>query len=404
MSNTITALNLLLQPQERLDALLSAAFKRFGPRVMDLSYANPHDGPPAEVLAVLRRVATECGGLSLQYTPYGGRTPTRCAVAARLIRDYGLPFHYRDVIMTTGAMAGLNVVFRALFGALDEVIVLTPAWQDYPLYLRNLRIPFRFVPLLPDKHLDVDAIAQSIGPRTRGVLLSQPCCPTGVLYSQDEIVRLATVLSEAEARFGTPIHLVSDEVHRHLVWGEQPFYSPLRSYPRSVSVYSFGKALALQGQRIGYIAVSPRMPEHEEVRAACERSVRLMGFGNPTSMMQHMVCDLVDYQPSLGDLADRHAMVREALGGFGYEVCQGQASFYVYVKSPIPDDFLFCERLAARGVLAVPSTLFHEPGYFRLSLTARLRAIKAAVPVFDQVLDEAATPARGGRQACSSIC
>jgi aspartate aminotransferase len=404
MSNTVTALKPLLQPQERLDGLLSATFKRFGPRVMDLSYANPHDGPPAEVLAVLRRVAGECGGLSLQYTPYGGRTPTRCAVAARLIREYGLPFHYRDIIMTTGAMAGLNIVFRALFGAGDEVIVLTPSWQDYPLYLRNQKIPFRFVPLLPDKHLDVEAIAQAIGPRTRGVLLSQPCCPTGVLYRQDEIERLSGVLSAAEARFESAIYLISDEVHRHLVWSGDSFYSPLRGYPRSVSIYSFGKALALQGQRIGYIAVSPRMPEHEEVRATCEQCVRLMGFGNPTSMMQHMVCDLAEYQPPLGELAARQSMVREALGGFGYDVCQGQASFYVYVKSPIADDFLFCERLAARGVLAVPSTLFHEPGYFRLSLTARLRAIKAALPLFDQVLDTDVTSAPGDAQACSNIC
>src|SRR5688572_16110430 len=141
MSNTISRLRPLLQPQERLDALRSAAFRRFGPRVVDLSYANPHDGPPAEVTAALRRVADACGALSLQYTPCGGLTPTRRAVAARLIREYDLPFEYRDVIMTTGAMSALNIVFRALFGGTDEVIVLTPAWQDYPLYLRNLRIP-----------------------------------------------------------------------------------------------------------------------------------------------------------------------------------------------------------------------------------------------------------------------
>jgi aspartate aminotransferase len=404
MSNTIPLLRPLLHPQERLDALLSATFRRFGPKVMDLSYANPHDGPPAHVMAALRRAAGECGGLSLQYTPCGGRTPTRCAVAARLIREYGLPFHYRDVIMTTGAMAALNIVFRALFGATDEVIVLTPAWQDYPLYLQNLDIPFRFVPLQPDKHLDLEAIAAAIGPRTRGILLSQPCCPTGVLYSEDEIVGLTRRLSDAEAKFRSAIYLISDEVHRHMVWGGQPFFSPLRSYPRSLSIYSFGKALALQGQRIGYIAVSPRMPEHEDVRAACERCVRLMGFGNPTSIMQHMVCDVVDYQPPLDDLAARQALVRDALSGFGYEICPGEASFYVYVTAPIADDFLFCERLAARGVLAVPSTLFHEAGYFRLSLTARLKAIKAALPIFDQVLDDDIPAGTRDEQPCSSSC
>jgi aspartate aminotransferase len=404
MSNSIPALSSLLQPQERLDALLSAAFRQFGPRVMDLSYANPHDGPPAEVLAVLRRVAGECGARSLQYTPSGGRTSTRCAVAARLIREYSLPFHYRDVIMTTGAMSALNIAFRALFGRGDEVIVLTPAWQDYPLYLRNLEIPFRFVPLSPDKHLDIDAIGQAMGARTRGVLLSQPCCPTGVVYSRDEIVGLSRLLSDAESKFHTRIYLISDEVHRHMVWSGQPFFSPLGSYPRSLSIYSFGKALALQGQRIGYIAVSPRMAEHEKVRVACEQCVRLMGFGNPTSLMQHMVCDLVDYQPPLGELAGRQMLVREALSASGYAVCPGQAGFYVYVKSPVPDDFTFCERLASRGVLVVPSTLFHEPGYFRLSLTARLKAVTAALRIFDQILDDRIPSVREDEQSCSTSC
>jgi aspartate aminotransferase len=388
MTNRVTALEPLLQPQERLDRLIAATFRRFGPRLVDLSYANPHDGPPAEVLGVLKRVAGERPGLSLQYTPYGGRTATRCAVAARLIREYGLPFHYRDVIMTTGAMSALNIVFRALFSADDEVIVFTPAWQDYPLYLRNLNIPVRLVPLRDDKHLDLVAIAKAIGPRTRGVLFSHPCCPTGVLYSPDEIRQLSNLLADAEAQFDSAIYMISDEVHRHLVWSGDSFYSPLRSYPRSVSIYSFGKALALQGQRIGYVAVSPRMPQNEEVRAALERCVRSMGFGNPNSLMQCMVCDLLDYQPPLDALADRQRLVRRALTEYGYELCDGQASFYVYAKSPLPDDFRFCELLAARGVLVVPSTLFHESGYIRLSLTARLKAITAALPVFDQVLHD----------------
>ena len=404
MSNTIPRLRRLLQPQERLDALRSAAFKRFGPRVADLSYANPHDGPPAPVIAALKRVAGECGALSLQYSPYGGLTPTRRAVAAGLTGEYDLPFHYRDVVMTTGATSALNIIFRALFDGTDEVIVLTPAWQDYPLYLRNLRIPVRLVPLLPDKHLDLAAIARAVGSRTRGVLLSQPCCPTGLLYTQDEVERLARLLADAEARFDTTITLISDEVHRHMVWSGEPFFSPLRAYPRSLSIYSFGKALALQGQRIGYIAVSPRMAEHEAVRAACEQCVRLMGFGSPTSLMQHVVCELVDYRPPLDELAARQALVRDALGRSGYEICQGQAGFYVYVKSPVPDDFTFCERLAARGVLAVPSTLFHEPGYFRLSLTARLKVIKAALPVFDQVLDDEMPLVPGQEQPCSTSC
>jgi aspartate aminotransferase len=388
MSRTIRTLQPLLDAQERLDRLIAATFRRFGPRIVDLSYANPCDGPSEEVLSILARVTAESKGLSLQYTPIAGRTPPRRAVAAALTRQFGLPFDFRDIILTAGAMPALTIISRALFGPADEVIVLTPAWQDYPLYLRNLNIPIRLVPLRADKHLDLEAIHGALGPATRGVLFSQPCCPTGVVYSREELEALAAVLSGAEACFGAPVYLVSDEVHRDMLWGAHPFHSPLQSYARSVSIYSFGKAFALQGQRIGYIAVSPRMPDLDEVRTTIERCVRLMGFGHPTSIMQRAVSDLIDCEPAVAALARNQTAVRRALTAYGYDVCDGDATFYVYVKSPIEDDFRFAERLASQGVLVVPSTLFHDPGYVRLSLTARPQAIAAAMPVFAASLNE----------------
>ncbi|HSL20190.1 MAG TPA: aminotransferase class I/II-fold pyridoxal phosphate-dependent enzyme [Vicinamibacterales bacterium] len=386
MANTLAALERLLEPQERLERVIAAAFRRFGPRLIDLSYANPCDGPPAAVLDALKRAAGQLTGLSLQYTPYAGRPATRRAVSSALCREYAMSFRADDVILTAGAMPALNVAARALFAPGDEVIVLTPAWQDYPLYLRSLGIRVRFVPVGPNKRLDLHAIAAAIGPATKGILFSQPCCPTGVLYRKDEIDGLSAVLRSAEQVFDTRIYVVSDEVHRHIVWSGRAFYSPVQSHPRTISIYSFGKALSLQGQRIGYIAVSPLMPENADVRARMARCVRLMGYGSPTSLMQRVVCDLLDYVPPLDALAERQARVRRALVSFGYDVCDGDATFYVYVKSPMPDDFTCAERLAAAGVLVVPSTLFHEPGYIRLSLTARTEAIDAALPAFERVM------------------
>lgn len=311
---------------------------------------------------------------------------TRRLVASHLGQEYGLPFTFRDIIMTPGAMAALNVVFRALFGSHDEVIVLTPCWQDYPLYLRNLGIRTRQVRLAEDKHFDLAAISPALRANTRGIIFSQPCCPTGVLYSKNEIEELARLLREAEARFGTRIYLISDEVHRRLLWSGASFHSPLLSYPRSLSIYSFGKALALQGQRIGYVAVSPQMPEHDELRGALERCVRLMGFCAPTSLMQRAICDLLDYQPRLDILAKRQDEARSQLTAYGYEVCKAEATFFIYAKTPISDDFKFAEALASFGVLIVPSALFHESGHFRLSLTARSDSISAGLPAFARVL------------------
>ena len=130
MLHTLNALRPLLSAQERLDRLIADTFRRFGPRTIDLSYANPYDGPSEEVLEILARVTAESTGLSLQYTPIGGRTPARRAVAARLTQQFAQPFEARHIVLTSGAMPALNIVSRALFGSSDEVIVLTPAWQE----------------------------------------------------------------------------------------------------------------------------------------------------------------------------------------------------------------------------------------------------------------------------------
>lgn len=386
--NGISHLQSLLEPQERLDRLIGATIRRFGRKAVDLAYANVYDGPDEEVLRALELSVREDRELAFQYTPYGGRTTTRRLIASDLSQEYGLSFTFRDIIMTPGAMAALNIVVRALFGPGDEVLVLTPCWHDYPLYLSHLNVPISRVPLAEDKHLDLAGIGRALTRRTKGLLFSQPCCPTGVLYRPDEIEELARLLRDAEARFGTRIYLISDEVHRRLVWSRATFHSPLVSYPRSLSIYSFGKALALQGQRIGYVAVSPQMPEHHEIRLAMERCVRLMGFCAPTSLMQHAICRLIDYRPRLDLLALQQAAVRARLEADGYEVCKADATFFVYAKCPVPDDFTFAASLASLGVLVVPSTLYHERGYFRISLTARSAAVTAALPAFARVLQE----------------
>lgn len=375
-----------LIPQERFARLSASAFRRFGRRLIDLSYANPYDGPTDVVRQALEAALSEQRELGFQYTAYGGRPVTRRLVASKLSEDYGLPFDHRDVIMTPGAMAALNVALRALCGRGDEVIVLTPCWLDYPLYLTTLGVGFRFVPHNAQQHLDLGAIEAALNGRTRAILLSQPCCPTGVVYSREELESLAALLSRAERRFGHSLYLISDEVHRHIIWSGCEFHSPLLSYPRSVSIYSFGKALFLQGQRIGYVAVSPNNPERIELRRQLERYVQAMGFCTPTALMQRAICRLLQYQPPLDVIASSQELIRAHLTSCGYEVCAGEATFFIYVKSPIPDDYEFAEHMASFGVLVLPSALFHERGFFRISVTARREGVMAALGLFEQAL------------------
>lgn len=387
MSDALNDLEPLLKPQERFDQLIAATFRRFGRKVVDLSHANAHGGPDARVRRALEHAVWEKGRLVFQYSPYGGRTTVRRLIGSHLGEEYGLPFTFRHIVMTPGAMAALNLVFRACFDMEDEVIVPTPCWHDYPLYLRNLNIRYRLVALREDKHLDLEAIGAAVNENTRGIVLSQPCCPTGVCYSKSELDALARRLREAEEHFGTRIYLIGDEVHRSVDWDGAGVCSPLSSYPRSFSIYSFGKSLLIQGQRIGYIAVSPQMPGAEEMAGTLARWARVMGFCTPTDLMQRAICELLEYRPSWDRLAERQRTMRSALASIGYEVCPAQATFFVYVKSPIADDFRFARMAASWGLLLVPSTLFHESGWFRLSLSGAGHTDEMALDVLGRVLD-----------------
>ena len=370
-----------LAPQARFDNLVDRAFREFGPRLMDLSYANAYDGPEARVVEAIRHALDKTDNLSFQYTPYGGSTITRRLIATQFKARFGIPMNYQDIILTPGAMSALNLAFRGLCDGDDEVLVLTPCWLDYPLYLSHLKIPFRFVPLDAAKHLDLDAIVQAIGQKTRAIIFSTPGCPSGVVLPPAELEGLARVLKDAESRWSRSIYVISDEVHRDLMWGDTSFATTIQFHPRTVVIYSFGKALFLQGQRIGYVAVSPAMEEREEVRTRLRQLVRVMGFCTPTTLMQRVIPEILDYRPPLDEVRERQRMVRTALKEAGFSVCEAEATFFVYAKSPVDDDFLFAEQMAAKGVLILPSSVFHERGYFRISVTAKREFIAAALPL-----------------------
>jgi len=370
----------LLSLQERFEAMRRDALLRKGPALCDLAYANPYDGPDPEVVAAMRAALESERALDLQYTPYGGATITRRLIAQKLSERYGCRFHYRDVILTPGAMAALNILFRAVrgdAGGEGEVVVVTPCWMDYPLYLVQLGLRPVLVPVDGRTlRLDLDRLRDAIGPATRAVVLSQPANPTGIVYSREELADLAALLRALDR----PPLLISDECHRDVRGDDVPLVSPLELYDETCVVYSFGKSLFIQGQRIGYIAVSPRISEGRGAVDLLERTCRMMGFCTPTALMQLAVRRLLGLRPPLlGAIEERRRRAIAALRAAGYQLVAPQATFFMYPRSPDPDDFAFAARLAERGVLVLPSAVFHHPGHFRMSLTATDGSLDSAL-------------------------
>ncbi len=374
------ALENLLASQHRFDELRRKTVLRAGPRLADLAYANAYGKPAAEVVAAIQRALEKAGELGLQYTPYGGATVTRRLVAEHLSKSSGLHFDFRGVVMTPGAMAALNLVFRALreHGP-GEVIVPVPCWLDYPLYLENLGLVARLVPVDPiTLRLDLAAIAAALSPRTVAVLLMQPANPAGLLHSETELRGLADLLRNVPV----PPLLISDECHRDVRFDEHAFVSPASIWPRTCVIHSFGKSLQIQGQRIGYVAVPPALPERMEFIETLEKLCRVMGFCTPTALMQLALGDLLAYTPDWSVLRARRKLALEALREGGYEVVPSDATYFLYPRTPEKDDWAHAERLADAGVLVLPAPMFQHRGHFRIALTCTDGMLDKAAAVF----------------------
>jgi aspartate aminotransferase len=379
---------LLAGPLEHFAALHAATLRSSRAGVIDLSYPNPRFARDDRAFGLLGSLLARISQEDLQYTAFAGGTIVRRRIASALSRRLGLRIGLSGIVLTPGATAALSIAFAVLFQPGDEILVVTPCWMDYHLYLLRLGLKTVEVPSGDGKRLDLPALAAAWGPDTAGVVISQPACPTGVLHSASELDALAGLLREVSASSAKRPILVSDEVHRDQVW-DGALVSPMQAYPDTVSVYSFGKAWSLQGQRTGYLALGPALSRRDELAARVDRAVRSMGFCAPTALMQRLVLEIVDLEPDHGTLRDDQLRLRALLAGLGYEAVPAQATGFVYVRCPPgSDDWGFVRRLARNGVLAMPSELFHEGGYFRLAINVPAgefdevaRRLRAALPV-----------------------
>ena len=369
----------LLRPLEEFETIRRRAV-RLGDRLCDLSYANPYEGVAGSVRDVLRAALGRERSLDLQYSPFGGQTLIRRAVADDLARRQGLDYTFQDIILTPGAMAALHLALRATGAPGDEVVIPVPCWLDYPLYAHALGLtPVQVTLPAPGFELDVAAIERALTPRTAAVLLSNPSNPAGRSYPAEGFTLLASALEAAERRWGRRITLIADETHRDFT-PDGLHADAATAWPATITVYSFGKYHFIQGQRIGYLAVSPRDPSREALALELVRWVRILGFCTPTALMQAAVPDLLQLRHDLGPIEHWRGLLTRELASAGYRVTPADATLFVYVATPDGvDDFEFIRRLAEVGTLALPAPVFHHRGHFRLSLTGGARMLEGGI-------------------------
>jgi aspartate aminotransferase len=361
----------------------------YGPEgVYDLSLGNPVLEPPPEFHRLLLQVAQNPPLGLHRYMPNAGFPESRAAVADYLRRRTGLPFTFEDVVMTCGAGGALNVALKAILDPGDEVLVLAPYFPEYPFYIDNHGGVARIVPTDASFQPDPERIFHALTPRTRAIILNSPNNPTGVVYTPQALEGVAEALRRGEARFGRPIYLLSDEPYSHLVYDGGKAPSPLPFYPRTIVVTSFSKDLSLAGERIGYLAVHPFCPSKGEVVDACIFANRVLGFVNAPALMQFLVRFLLDTPVALEWYQRRRDRLYTALVEMGYRVVKPGGAFYLFPRSPIPDDIAFVQRLQRERVLVVPGSGFGAPAHFRIAYCVEERVIEGALEGLRRVARE----------------
>lgn len=358
------------------------------PGIVDLLFGNPHDMPIPGFAEALERHARP---QDPSWFAYKFDEPYATAVAAEGLRRHtGMPWRDQDIAMTNGGWGAIAVAIRALTEPGDEVIYFDPPWFFYELLIRAAEAKPVTVRLEPPRFSpDPERLAQSITPATRAVLLNTPHNPTGRVLDAAELSAVAAVLAEASARFGRPIYLLSDEAYRETALDGRRAASPAEYYDDTLVLYSYGKQLLAPGQRIGYLALSPRIQDASSIREAVRLAQFVNSYSWPTALMQRALPDIAGLKLDLHALERRRDMLVPALTAMGYEPTSPEGTFYIVAHSPIEDDVAFTAQLADADVFVLPGSTIALPGWFRISLTGSDAMVEASIPRFAAARDAA---------------
>jgi aspartate aminotransferase len=359
--------------------------RRGDPGICDLTFGNPHEMPLDGIVTALRERAIPHDKNWFAYKT--SEEEPQAFLAQRLSRELALPFEPPDIALTAGAFAAIMVAFRLVLDAGDEAVISEPAWFCYePMLLAADAVPRKVKLKAPRFDLDLAAIEAAIGPKTRLVIVNTPHNPTGRIYDDGTLKELAELLERASAKYGHRVFLLSDEPYRRLRFGGRKFTSPASFYPWTLIAYSYGKILLAPGQRLGYLAISPRMPaaERKALQDVMFSTQMALGWCFPNAVMQYAVPDLENLSIDLAALTRRRDLLTATLTKAGYEVLMPEGTFYLWTKWLKGNPERQWNRLADRDVFVLPGSTMNTTDYFRISLTASDSMIERALPAFQE--------------------
>ncbi len=354
--------------------------------VFDFSIGNPSVPAPGDVKEALLTLLMETDSVKLHgYTSAQGDLGVRRSIADYLWKTYDADVSADLIYMTVGAAAALTITLNAILDdeKTEDVIAFAPYFPEYKVFAEKAGANLVTVPCTePDFQIDWNAFEAALCENTKAVIVNSPNNPTGVVLSEETIFRLSAILRRAEERFGHPIYLISDEPYRELVYGDVTVPYLTKYYDDTIVCYSFSKSLSLPGERIGYILVSPNATDAKTVYAAVLGAGRALGFVCAPSLFQFMVPYCLGKTADISVYDTNRKMLFEALTSYGFTCASPDGAFYLFMKTPEPDAYAFCEKAKQYELLLVPSDDFGFPGYVRIAYCVTTEQIERSLSAF----------------------
>lgn len=365
--------------------------KIYGPEnVYDFSLGNPNVPAPESIKKAIIDIVIEENPIVLHgYTnSNAGYIEVREAVAASLNKRFGTNFAGKNITMTVGAAGGLNVALKTLLDPGDEVIVFAPYFGEYRSYVNNFDgVIVEISPNTDNFQPKLDEFEAKLTEKTKAVIVNTPNNPTGVVYSEETIKKLAAVMEAKQKEYGHEIYLISDEPYRELAYdgAEVPYLT--KYYANTIVCYSYSKSLSLPGERIGYLVIPDEAADSETVILAANVANRILGFVNAPTLQQKVVERCLEEETDISYYDRNRETLYKGLTGCGFECIKPEGAFYLFMKSPVENEKEFCSAAKELNILIVPGSSFGCPGYVRIAYCVAYETIVNALPKFKELAE-----------------
>ena len=350
--------------------------------VYDYSLGNPSVKVPNEFNETIKEIVDSKDIDTIHgYMSNSGFEDVRKSIASSINNRFNMDFDENNIVMTSGAAGGLNIVLKTILNPDDEVIVLVPYFMEYRNYIKNYNGKFVEVNCKENFEPDLEDLKSKITDNTKAIIINNPNNPSGAVYSENTLKEIINIIEESQ----NTIYIISDEPYREIVYdGNIVPYIP-KLYKNTFVVYSYSKSLSIPGERIGYVAFSREIEDYERTFSSLTIANRILGFVNANSLLQKVISKCADLTADLKEYTKNRDLLFNGLTSLGFSAFKPQGAFYLFLKSPVLDEKEFVKKAKEYNILMVPGSSFAYPGYVRLAFCVDSKMIEKSLNEFKKL-------------------